>query len=469
MKHKILLIEDDESFYQAVKLMMSSHPVDITWADSGAKGIQLFRDGLQKYSTVIIDYLLPDHRGTEICQTLRRLNPEQDFLFTSGHEKLEYIMDVATTGSSGFLFKGRPIQELRDKILQSLATFENKNRVLGLDDYEPTKAELDLKSAGFIGRSQALYKMLGEIETAKNSDYPTLIVGETGTGKELVARALTPKGKNLIAVNCASFIERENFLESDLFGYVKGAFTGADRETTGLVTQAQGQVLFLDELHQLPIAAQAKLLRFLQEMKFRKVGDSSAKETSANFKLIAAVQSDIKDRLKDGRFLPDLIERVGALQIRVPSLKERPEDIEPLARSIQDNFNSGRTPLERKQIRISTVCEMEKQSWPTNVRGLQNAVKQMLTNCKSDIVNPKDFAAVMDKNLMVENSAPNRCDLPLDEATKNFEKQKIEEVLNISRTQAEAATRLGVPFSSFSRKIAKLGINPERHLKLSTQ
>lgn len=450
--------------------MLSAHPVEITWADTGAKGIQLYRDNLYKYSTVIIDYVLPDHRGTEVCQTLRKLNPDQDFLFASGHEKLDYIMDVATTGSSGFLLKGRPTQELREKILQSLAIFENKNRVLGSNDYEPSKAELELKMAGFVGRSQSLYRMLGEIDSAKNSDYPTLIVGETGTGKELVARALTPKGKNLIAVNCASFIERENFLESELFGYVKGAFTGADRDTVGLVTQAQGQVLFLDELHQLPVAAQAKLLRFLQEMKFRKVGDSSGKETAANFKLVAAVQSDIKERLKDGRFLPDLIERVGALQIRVPSIKERPEDIEPLVRSFQDNFNSGRVPSEQKQIRISTVFEMEKQLWPTNVRGLQNAVKQMLTNCKSDIANPKDFAAVMNKNLIITASAlSGDCDLTLDEATKNFEKQKIEQILSVSRTQAEAATRLGVPFSSFSRKLAKLGIRPERHLKLATQ
>lgn len=435
MKHKILLIEDDESFLENLKLMLSGLNVEFTWANTAAKGIQLYRQNLQKYSTVIIDYVLPDQKGTAVCETLRRLNPEQDFLFASGHDDPEFIMDVAATGSSGFLAKGRPAAELRDKIQRSLSNFETRIRVIGHDDYEQSKAELELKANGFIGRSQVMYSMLKEIETAKKSPYPTLIVGDTGSGKELVARALTPSGKNLVAVNCAAFIERENLLESELFGYVKGAFTGADKDTVGLVTQAHGQVLFLDELHQLSLAAQAKLLRFLQEMKFRKVGDNSAKETPVQFKLIATVQTDIKERLKDGRFLPDLIERVGALQIRVPALRERLDDLEPLVRFFQDEFNKNRPENEKKQIRISTVAEMKKQSWPTNIRGLQNAVKQMLTNCKGDIASPKDFSAFMDKNLLTSPVLGAASDMPLDEATENFEKQKIEMTLSSSKTR----------------------------------
>ncbi|MBC7458798.1 MAG: sigma 54-interacting transcriptional regulator [Bdellovibrionaceae bacterium] len=187
-----------------------------------------------------------------------------------------------------------------------------------------------------------MFQMLKEIEAAKNSPYPTLIIGETGTGKELIAQALVPKGKKMISINCASFLQRENLLESELFGYVRGAFTGANADTVGLVAKANYNVLFLDELHQLPLSAQAKLLRFLQEMKFRRVGDNSDLETKANFKLVAAVQPDIKERLIDKSFLTDLFERVGTLVINAPALRNKSDDIELLVRFFQNEYNKGK-------------------------------------------------------------------------------------------------------------------------------
>lgn len=464
MIHKILLIEDEETFCDSVKLMLSEHAIEIVWADTGAKGIQTFLNDPHGFAVVLIDYKLPDMNGSDVCRHLKRLSSEQIFLFTSQYFEKEFLVDQLKAGSSGFVDKNEPTAIIRGEILRAITAYEKEHRLIGPAVFEKSKAERDLFNEGITGRSEALHKMLGKIISSRSSKYSTVLVGETGTGKELAAQALVPKGKNLVAVSCASFANRENMLESELFGYVKGAFTDAKQDTPGLVMQAHGHVLFLDELHQLSISAQSKLLRFLQEMKFRRVGDNSSKETTVDFKLIAAVQPDINQRLKDGRFLPDLLERVGALVIQVPALRERPDDIEPLVRKFQDEFNSGRPATEQKQFRISTVTEMQKHSWPTNVRGLQNAVKRLLTNCKVDVVNPKDFKTYLEEDLMREISPSEQFDTSLEEATKQFEIRSITSALKKSRTRVEAAARLELPMTSFLRKLTTLGINADSFL-----
>ncbi len=470
MRSKILLIEDDQTFFDCTSMMLADRKdIDVVWAETGARGIKLYQQDPQAYGVVILDYILPDFKGTEVCQHLRRINPEQEFLFASGHSDPAYLLDQLETGSSGFLVKGNSISEMKNKVLSSLVKYQTKNRLLNQSDFEPTKAELELKQQGFVSRSPVMLKMLKEIESAKNSPYPTLIIGETGTGKELIAQALVQKGKKMISINCASFLQRENLLESELFGYVKGAFTGASTDTVGLVTKANQNVLFLDELHQLPLAAQAKLLRFLQEMKFRKVGDNSDTETKVNFKLVAAVQPDIKERLQDKSFLTDLFERVGTLIITAPSLREKPEDIELLVRHFQDDFNKDKPKTQQKQFRISTVTEMQNQLWPTNIRGLQNAVKQMMTNCEGDIINPVDFknylAKVQVGNISESNSALSEsAEVDHDQALKNFEAKRIIDSLKKSKTRSEAAIKLGLPLSTLVRKITQLGIDPSFYL-----
>jgi DNA-binding NtrC family response regulator len=464
LKHKILLIEDDETFYDSIKITMTGCPVEIVWADTGAKGIQKYRQDLYGHSIVIVDYKLPDTNGGDVCRHLKKLNSEQIFLFTSQYFEKEYLTDQLRAGSDGFIDKTTPPEEIRSEILRAISLYEKENRLVSADIFEKTKTQRELEEAGLVGKSEKMHSMLQKLISARDSKYPTLLVGETGSGKELAANVLVAKGKKLVALSCASFISRENLLETELFGYVKGAFTDARADTPGLVMQAHNNVLFLDELHQLSVAAQAKLLRFLQEMRFRRVGDHSGRETTVDFKLVAAVQPDIKQRLQDGRFLPDLIERVGALVVHVPSLRERPEDIELLARKFQDDFNEGKSPSDKKQIRISTINEMGNQHWPTNVRGLQNAVKRMLTNCRSDVVNPKDFREYLQSDLM-NASAPQEAQLSLEEARNEFESTAIVKALKGSRTRVEAAARVGIPLTNFLRRLEKFEINADLYLQ----
>lgn len=463
MTAKVLLIEDDETFVNALRLAMQPSGTEIVWAPDGAAGASLFKKKPHDYAAVVIDYVLPDMKGSEVCRSLRRINPEQEILFASGHQNPEYLTDILETGTAGFLVKGRGADELRERVLQSVDRYEKKLRVLGRDNYSPTEAEIELRRVGFVGRSKPLYTVLKEIERYLPSPYRALIVGETGVGKELVANALVPAGKKLVAVNCASFRDKENLLEAELFGYVKGAFTGAERDTAGLVMQAHNNVLFLDELHQLSISAQAKLFRFLQEMKFRRVGDT--REITVDFKLIAAVQPDIRERVKDGRFTEDLIRRVSELVIQVPPLRERVEDIEPLVRFFQDEYNAGRTAEQRKQFRIATVYEMAAHAWPGNIRELRSAVRKMLTDCAGDIVNPQDFRRYLENDVLGDGAA-RAASLPaIGDAREELDSKLIKDALGRSRTRSEAAKRLGMPLSTFSRKTKELGINAELHLK----
>ncbi len=467
MAARVLLIEDDEHFADAFKLMLEGYSIEVVWAADGRSGIKEYNSRPFAFAGVIADFGLPDLKGTEVCEHIRARNPDQEFLFTTGHQESDILIQVLETGSNGFIFKGRPVEEMRDRVLKLVDGYLKRNRILGRDEVSPSQAEQTLRGSGFIGRSRSLLESRDQAEKYKNSDYPTLIIGASGVGKELVARALVPKGKKLVAINCAGFADRENMLESELFGYMKGSFTGAEKDTPGLVTQADGNVLFFDELHQLSIVGQSKLLRFFSEMKYRRVGDHSGREIPARFKLIAAVQPDILARVEDGRFLPDLVRRVGQLKIRVAPLSERPEDIEPLVRHIQDEHNAGKASSEKKQFRISTVALMSETSWPNNVRDLQAAVRSMLTDCKSDIVEPTDFRNYLEHDCLrpADGSIAMLPATSLREARNEFESKILIDSLKQSRTRSEAAKRIGMPLPTFTRKLKELSISAEMHLK----
>jgi DNA-binding NtrC family response regulator len=457
MKSNILVVEDDEAFVNALRLAFRNQGVEIHWAANAAGGISAYRQKVHGFASVIIDYSLPDQKGSDVARTIRKLNPGQDILFASGHRDPDFLIDLLETGAARtFLPKGLPMEEIKSRVLDSIALWENRGRVLGPDEYVPSKAELELRSAGFVGRSAGLYGVLQKIERYRESPYPTLITGETGVGKELVAQALAPKGKTLITINCARFAQSENLLESELFGHVKGAFTGANADKAGLLTRAHGHAIFFDELHELPLSAQAKLLRVLEDMRFRRVGDDSGREISIETRVIAATKPDIRDRIKNKLFLEDLYHRVAQLEIMVPPLRERPDDIEPLVRHFQDEFNASKGPLDRKQFRISTVQEMARHPWTGNVRELKSFVRRLLTDCRSDIVNPADFQA-----LLAEGGKAPAAAINLASSVENLEATEIRKALQSCRTLNEAATRLGLTRWSLNRKLERLGIDPQ--------
>ena len=302
-------------------------------------------------------------------------------------------------------------------------------------------------------------EMLETLERCRKQEYPTLIVGETGTGKELIANAFVPTGKQLITIDCTRFSNSESRIEADLFGFVKGAYTGADRDTPGLIARAHGQVLFLDELHTLTMDSQTKLLRFLQEMKYRRLGDHSARETPVTFRLVAAAKPHIFEMIRKGEFLEDLYHRVAKLEVRVPVLNEREGDLEPLLRAFETDFNKEKPPELHKRFRSATVQAMEAHIWTGNIRQLQNAAIRMMTLAQGAVIEPSDFRRYLNATGAVQAS-----NASLKVVAQDVEAQHIERALRISRTKAEAATRLGMTRWSLDRSMSRLGIESETYL-----
>lgn len=461
---KILLIEDDESYANSVRTMLMQHPVEIVWAPTGAQGIQLYRKSTLSFATVIVDYLLPDYRGSEVAQQIRRINPVQDILFASGFSKPEYLTDMLVAGCARtFIVKGQPVEDTRDTILSSIRLFERKNRVLDVADHPPDRIESLAKQFGLVGRSRETYTLIEQAQKYCAAGVDVRITGETGVGKEVIANALTPKDKKLIVVDCTQFKDSENTFESEMFGHVKGAFTGADAEKAGYLLQAHQQVLFLDEVHTLSLTAQAKFLRVIQERKFKKKGDNRANFMSVDFTLISAAKPEIHEMVKRNEFLPDLHCRLGMVDIRIPALRERPDDIEPLVLHFQEQFNQKHFPTNPVRFRAATIREMERYSWPTNIRQLQKAVCSMMLNARGNIVDPADFqnflATTPDGKLsgsIAEGS--------IQESTDAREVEQIVAALKASRHQSEAAERLGIDRFKLLRKMKRLGIDPKAYL-----
>jgi len=466
---RILLIEDDESYVNSVRLMLREHPVEIAWMPTGARGIQAYRKNTLGYATVIVDYILPDLKGSEVAQQIKRINPAQDILFASGHTESNYLTDMLISGSArSFLVKGRSIQDMRDTILTSLRLYENKNRVVGVDDYSPEKAEKKAAMFGFIGRSRAAENLSCQVPEIRKMPVNVRIIGESGTGKEIVAKALVPDGQKMIAIACPELNSSENAFESDLFGHVKGAFTGADTDKPGLLLQAHKNVLFLDEVHTLSMTNQQKFLRFLQEMKFRRKNDEKGALIPVDFRLISAAKPEIHQLIKEERFLEDLYFRLGVVDIYIPPLRERPEDIEPLVRHIQDKYNHTALAHKPSQFRISTIREMEKHTWRGNVRELDGAIFTMMFNAKTDIVNPSNFDDYLKAKAAQLGKTPVRThDNSMSVVADQVIRDQIIKALKTSRSQQETSEKLGIHRSKLVRSLKRLGIQSEAYLRKS--
>ncbi len=234
-----------------------------------------------------------------------------------------------------------------------------------------------------------MQKVLSQIARYKHLTEPVLILGESGTGKELAAQSLIPAGKSLVAVNCAKFLAQEEMFESEVFGHVKGAFSGATHDRWGLIHEAEDAVLFLDEVHALSLSTQQKLLRVLQDQSYRRVGEAKERRLAKKFRLIAAAKDDLPARLKEGSFLPDFYYRIHTLSLEMTPLRERLEDL----RCLVDYFLteiSKQTGLKR-YVRGETLEVMKTYRWPGNVRELKNCLYRISVDATSEQLGPEDF------------------------------------------------------------------------------
>ncbi len=449
---RILVVDDDPMVADALRqnLVEEGYSVDI--AATGAEAIELFDQG--GHHLAICDLQLPDLDGLEVMRHIKDARPTTEVIVVTGHGSVPRAVEATKAGA--FYFVEKPfdldkLQPLIDKALerrQLVAETANMRRQLS------TRAEY----SNIIGASKAMQTIYETIESVAKSDANVLIVGESGTGKELIANAIHYNSlrskKPFIKVNCAAL--PKELIESELFGHTKGAFTGAHADKEGLVQHAAGGSLMLDEIAEMPVELQPKLLRVLQERSYRKIG--SEKTYAVDFRLISSTNRPPADAIRDGMLRDDLFYRISTITIHVPPLRERSEDIQLLTEHFLQMY------AQKYERQIGGVSQAAYQrlfghAWPGNVRELQNVIERGVLLAKGNRIEPVDLP--FDNGSLPEApSASTGWDVPPNMTLEDIERLVIERTLQRTGGNKQAAANLlGIYRPRLYSKIRKYNID----------
>lgn len=385
MKAKILIIDDDNSLRRVLEYNLQEEGYDVQAAASGEEGLYLF--GLSKPDLVISDMKMTGMDGLMVLKSIKERSPETLVIIITAFGTVDVAVEAMKSGAYDYITKPFNRDELRltvKKALQFSGLAEENKRL---------KSELSDKAdfRTIVGSSKEMEKVFQVIRKVADTEAVILITGESGTGKELVARSIHANSSRrdapFVAINCAA-IPRD-LLESELFGHVKGAFTGAVRDKTGKFQSAEGGTLFLDEVGDLPLELQPKLLRALQEKEVEAVGDTKVQKLDV--RVVSATNLDIDKAIADGTFREDLYYRLSVIPIHLPSLRERRKDIPLLIRYFCGKHGNEKITFDKEALETLVMYH-----WPGNVRELENTVERLLIMRNSNVIS---FADLPDKIL----------------------------------------------------------------------
>jgi DNA-binding NtrC family response regulator len=392
----------------------------------------------------VIDFDLPDGNALDFLSGIKSMNLPLKCIVLTGHGSIDLAVRAMKEGAEHFLTKPVQFSVLSSTLRTCLQNQQNQRKQLARKMARPR-----YDKNPFHGTSAIIQRLEADARKIVNTDRPILIQGETGTGKGVMAQWLHRHGprseEELVDVNCAG-LSRE-LLESELFGYEKGAFTGAAASKQGLVEAAHKGILFLDELGEMDIQVQPKLLKVLEDNRFRRLGD--VRERAVDLQIIAATNRNLMHSVREFKFREDLYFRISTFHLHLPPLRERVEDIPVVAHSLLRNLASD---LAREQQELSRDAEMalRNYSWPGNIRELRNVLERVALTCDSRVIEAKDLALA--QSTFVVNPANNHGDSTLTLA--ELERQHIERVLQEEEGRvAQAAVRLGIPRSTLYQKI----------------
>lgn len=376
---KILIVDDDEGICYSLARLLADDDRRVTAVQTPDAGFEALRG--EDPDLVMLDVKIGNADGLEVLKDIRSKRPFQQVVVMTAHGTTETAIEAMKRGAFDYIIKPFDTGALRAVVDRALTTARLNRHVGGaFGTGEKAKAKLDLSADRIVGRSRAMqeiYKMIGQVA---GRDVPVLIRGESGSGKELVARALwqhSRRGaKQFLAVNCAALTE--TLLESELFGHERGAFTGAEARKLGKFEQADGGTLYLDEIGDMSISTQAKILRVLQDGTFQRVGGHEP--LRVDVRILAATHQDLEKLIRETRFREDLYYRLRVMEITLPSLRQRREDIPELVRYFlarhRDALNSSAVEVSAKAMDLLTA-----QDWPGNVRQLENVIRRALVLC----------------------------------------------------------------------------------------
>ena len=441
-KRQVLIVDDDPGMLQLLSLRLGGFGYEVMTAQSGPDALAILED--QVVNVVLSDLRMEPMDGMELFQKVNERWPGIPFIVLTAHGTIREAVSATQEGVFAFLTKPVDKDEL-----------ESTLKRIG-DLYQPVSAEPEPGSSGILTRSPKMYQLLEQARLYAQSDVNILITGESGTGKEVLADTIhnsSPRqGKPFVAINCSAI--PQELLESELFGHVKGAFTGAQQDREGLFATAEGGTILLDEIGDMPYLLQAKILRVLQEGKLRPVGGRA--DVCLDVRVISATHIDLELAMAEKRFREDLFYRLNVVNLQLPPLRERLEDI-PL---LVDHFLSriaSRTGKPSKTLAPDAVGVLLGYDWPGNIRQLENTVERLFALASGPVI----AASLVEQSLPVERVKPVA---PLADARREFERSYLVQMLTATNGNMTLAAELaGRNRSDFHKLVKRHGINPDRY------
>ena len=449
-KGRILIIEDERSMREVLKILLEEESYDVTTATDGVEGLDYIRSNI--FDVIITDIKMPKADGFAILKEAKEIAPSTIVIMVTAFGTTESAIEAMKRGAYDYIHKPFKIDEIRLIVKKA---FEKKNLSEELSLLRE-KFHTSYRLENIIGKSSRMMELFQLIPRVANSSSTVLIKGESGTGKELVASALhnlSPrKDKNFVTINCATF--PEGLLESEMFGHMKGSFTGAVFSKSGLFEIADGGTFFLDEIGEMPLSLQSKLLRVLENGTFRRVGGTS--DITVNVRVISATNKNIAEAIAAGSFREDLYYRLNVVPIEIPPLRERRPDI-PL---LVDHFllKYSKSP---KRVTPEALEFLMNYHWKGNVRELEHIIERVVLLSDRETIGPEDLPPE------ILQTAGNLGCLPdldeegfdLENLLERIEKDYLLKALEKSRgVKTEAARTLSLSFRSFRHRLSKYGI-----------
>jgi two-component system response regulator PilR (NtrC family) len=443
----ILIVDDEESIRESLEKVLSKAGYVTANARSGNEALSYISS--QAVDIVLTDLKMPDGDGLTLLKHLKKKFVDIEVILLTGYGTIETAVEAIKEGAYDFITKPPKKAVILSTVERAI---EHQNLA---QENKYLRAQLGRKSffADLIGSSPAFVKVMEMVERVAPLISTVLITGESGTGKELIARAIhrqSPRAKSkFIPVNCAAM--PENLIESELFGHVRGAFTGAMRDKQGLFKVAEGGTLFLDEISSVPLNLQAKLLRALEQKEILPVGSTSSE--IIDVRIIAATNRDLADEVARGSFREDLYYRLNVVGISIPSLRERAEDIPALVNHFVKIYNAHLNK-HIQAVHENVLVALKAHEWKGNVRELENVIERAMIMCDGDVLQFEHFPPMLAHKPSVQESEEG-----LKGSVRKFEREAILKALQqAGQDKSKAATSLNMSLSTLYRKMTELGI-----------
>jgi DNA-binding NtrC family response regulator len=441
IKRSILIVDDEKSIVEWLRIALEKEGYEIETALSGADALELAKS--RYFNCVITDLKMPGIDGLELLKKLKEEDPDMIAIIITAYGTFESAIEAIRCGASDFITKPFRINEItfRLKNVFEKERFRQENIFL--------KKSITEERGEIIGESKKMNELMNLVDRVAKTDATIMIYGETGTGKELIARRLHNKsyrgGEQFVALNCGAL--PDTLLESELFGYKRGAFTGAVHNKKGLFKVADGGSFFLDEVGEISPKIQVKLLRVLQYQEIVPLGDT--KTIKVNVRLIGATNKNLEESVKRGEFREDLFYRLNVIPVYIPPLRERKSDIPLLVKRFTERI-SKRLKIPNKEFTQEALNRLMDYNWPGNVRELENCIERTMILLDSDTVSQKDLSVIMHTDIPVKE----------EKTLQDMEVNAIRDALKkCGGNKVKAARILGIHPSTLYRKMKKLNID----------